>query len=646
MATEDTDIEKKKKKEDDYDDSPKEKIPYPTQIFYIISMEACERFSYYGMNAILTMYLIHLFERIYSRERAEDVSSTIYHIYKFGCYASGLIGAALADSFVGKYRTILYIGIVYTIGQGVLAFGAVGNGPDGINGFKNMPVSFIGIFLICFGTGGIKPCVVSLGADQFKVPEQAKQMASYFAMFYASINFGSMISTIVTPQLRRIKCMGEESCYSLAFGIPSILMFLALVSFVVGSRSYKKIIPDRNIVTLFFKVSWRALTRRKYKRKNQHWLDTAADIYDQETINDCKPVYSVGKLFLLYPMYWALYDQQGSRWTIQAMRMNGYTFGHQILPDQMQVANPILILTLIPLFDYVLYPALGKVGILKTPLQRIVTGCFLCGLAFVASGILELELRKGYPELPNDGQTKFFLHNGLDCSISARSQWNGDGIETSADVEPHKTLTEFLVVADSPSVSVTTLTTGGSCGENQIAFNVNMQAGESNTVLIYRDSAGKIVSLVSGENDQITKDNTDPMPFVRIISGLNRTCAAPAWKILRENKKKEKEFTVELHSTVGDSPALQLENAQEHTVTATCNETDNQWNIAFTYSFQVGASYNIFVTEQDRFEPMMVVEDNHIHIMWLLPQYTIVTVGEILFSITSLEFAYSQGGGQ
>ena len=66
------------------------------------------------------------------------MSSTIYHIYKFGCYASGLIGAAMADSFVGKYRTILYIGFVYTIGQAVLAFGAVGNGPGGIDGFKNM----------------------------------------------------------------------------------------------------------------------------------------------------------------------------------------------------------------------------------------------------------------------------------------------------------------------------------------------------------------------------------------------------------------------------------------------------------------------------------------------------------------------------
>ena len=50
LATDEADIEKKKRKDEDYDDSPKEKIPYPYQIFYIISMETCERFSYYGMN--------------------------------------------------------------------------------------------------------------------------------------------------------------------------------------------------------------------------------------------------------------------------------------------------------------------------------------------------------------------------------------------------------------------------------------------------------------------------------------------------------------------------------------------------------------------------------------------------------------------
>ena len=57
-----------------------------------------------------------------------------------------------------------------------------------------------------------------------------------------------------------------------------------------------------------------------------------------------------------------------------------------------------------------------------TPLQRIVTGCFLCGLAFVVSGVLELELKKGYPELPKDDQLKLFVHNSLDCPIITNNQ--------------------------------------------------------------------------------------------------------------------------------------------------------------------------------------------------------------------------------
>ena len=149
------------------------------------------------------------------------------------------------------------------------------------------------------------------------------------------------------------------------------------VFFWIGRNRYTKNIPERNIVILFFKCSWvcilgesssftwfklqHALIRRKYKSRQQHWLDVANDRYDQQTINEFKAVYNVGVLFLFYPMYWALYDQQGSRWTIQAMRMNGFTWGWQILPDQVQVINPVLILLFIPLFDKVLYPLLGKI---------------------------------------------------------------------------------------------------------------------------------------------------------------------------------------------------------------------------------------------------------------------------------------------
>merc|ERR1711892_226094 len=126
MATDEKDLEQSKaKQKKDEDVSPGKPLPYPKQIFFIISMETCERFSYYGMNTILTIYLISLFKRTYSEEKANDVSTIFYHVYKFGCYASGLIGAALADSYVGKYRTI----------------GAVGRGEGGILGFPNQPVS-------------------------------------------------------------------------------------------------------------------------------------------------------------------------------------------------------------------------------------------------------------------------------------------------------------------------------------------------------------------------------------------------------------------------------------------------------------------------------------------------------------------------
>lgn len=72
--------------------------------------------------------------------------------------------------------------------------------------------------------------------------------------------------------------------------------------------------------------------------------------------------------------------------------MDGEVFGYIIKPDQMQVLNPLLILAFIPIFDQGIYPALGKVGILKKPLQRLAMGGILAGCAFIISGFLELKL--------------------------------------------------------------------------------------------------------------------------------------------------------------------------------------------------------------------------------------------------------------
>ena len=93
---------------------------------------------------------------------------------------------------------------------------------------ENRFVSYVGLLLIAIGTGGIKPCVVSFGADQFTLPQQHEEMTTFFGIFYASINVGSMVSTVLTPIFRKESCMGEDSCYSLAFGVPAVLMFIAV----------------------------------------------------------------------------------------------------------------------------------------------------------------------------------------------------------------------------------------------------------------------------------------------------------------------------------------------------------------------------------------------------------------------------------
>ena len=70
--------------------------------------------------------------------------------------------------------------------------------------------------------------MVSFGADQFVLPQQRSEMSTFFGIFYASINFGSMISTILTPIFRKQSCLGEDECYTLAFGVPAVLMFVAV----------------------------------------------------------------------------------------------------------------------------------------------------------------------------------------------------------------------------------------------------------------------------------------------------------------------------------------------------------------------------------------------------------------------------------
>lgn len=112
-------------------------------------------------------------------------------------------------------------------------------------------MTLLGLALIALGSGGIKPCVSAFGGDQFKLPEQTKQVATFFSLFYFAINSGSLISTSITPILRQdVKCFDDDDCYSLAFGVPGVLMCVSIVIFVAGKFLYKIVPPTGNVVVL------------------------------------------------------------------------------------------------------------------------------------------------------------------------------------------------------------------------------------------------------------------------------------------------------------------------------------------------------------------------------------------------------------
>lgn len=150
---------------------------------------------------------------------------------------------------VNFYSTILYLSCVYAVGSWLIAIGAIPT--------LNLPaqtMTVLGLLLIGIGSGGIKPCVAAFGGDQFKIPEQARQLATFFSLFYFAINAGSLISTYLMPVLRGdVHCFGELSCFSLAFGVPGILMVFSIVVFMAGKSLYVVKKPTGNVIVDVFK---------------------------------------------------------------------------------------------------------------------------------------------------------------------------------------------------------------------------------------------------------------------------------------------------------------------------------------------------------------------------------------------------------
>ena len=419
---------------------------WPPQIKYIVGNEACERFSYYGMRSILAGYITGEVVKG-GLGQTDDTATSIIHLFVFVNYFMPLFGAWLSDKIIGRYHTILWVSLFYCAGHGVLACSDFAGGVNG-----KIILLCVGLGLIAFGSGGIKPCVSAFMGDQFK-PEQSHLLQKAYGAFYWSINLGSFFSFIVIPWIK------NRHGYSPAFLVPGILMAIATFVFWSGRKHYLHVPPSRETKTPgFFDVFFAAYRQSASPLAPLHYLLTtiglpilvmigltfvavfntlahhtvplvrgiglaalvcvglwyasvvisslvgrmelpesfwrgARNNYGESAINAARSVGPILFVFTFIPIFFSLFDQTNSTWVLQGGKMVPFDFfGFHVGAEEMQSANPAIVMILVPLLTVLVYPLIGRWA---SPLRRMSIGMFVAAFSYVMVALLQSRIEQG-----------------------------------------------------------------------------------------------------------------------------------------------------------------------------------------------------------------------------------------------------------
>src|SRR5579871_2413843 len=246
---------------------------HPPAFWFIFWGEFAERCSYYGMRAILPLYLLTAmgFE--------EGRMTSVYSLFKSACYFLPLLGGYLADRFFGKYWTIVGFSVPYVLGHFIL-------------GMETTTTMFIALALLAGGSGVIKPNISTLMGQTYdqKRPGQDQLRIAAFNWFYLSINIGALISMFCLPLIRThyirthlepsVLALAEaaeqngediarfasqeilQQAYRVAFSVPAGFMVLALAVFAAGKKTYALEKPERHELTPEERrLQWQTLRR-------------------------------------------------------------------------------------------------------------------------------------------------------------------------------------------------------------------------------------------------------------------------------------------------------------------------------------------------------------------------------------------------
>ena len=282
---------------------------HPRGLASLFFTEMWERFSYYGMRAILVLFMI---APAGTGGLGFDTAkaATIYGLYTGSVYGMSIPGGWLADRFLGARVAVLLGGIGIAIGNGLLALG-------------NTTLFYVGLCAIVAGTGLLKPNVSTMVGELYS--EHDLRRDSGFSIFYMGINLGAILSPLLCGYL------GERISWKLGFATASGVMILGLVQF------------------LFFRGTLAHVGRRPAARKTA----TGAHSHEPLTAGDWKRIAAIVVLFVFSAIFWMSFEQAGSSLTLFAEQLTRKNlFGFAFPASWFQSVEPIFVVLLAPLFSW------------------------------------------------------------------------------------------------------------------------------------------------------------------------------------------------------------------------------------------------------------------------------------------------------
>ena len=227
----------------------------------------------------------------------------------------------LADAVAGKFSVIFFSAIVYLVGAILVPIGSLSKtgkyvkperGSVLVNPNFKKAIYIIGLFLVAFGTGGIKANVSPFGADQVsnKGPQAIQK---FFIWFYWFINIGAFISFTLVVWVQ------QETSYFYGYLIPTCSIFISLVLFISGKRTYNIRPPAGSVLSNTLKIAkeaWKKSRSPSLPHPDvQHWLDRAKVSFggsnDDSDVENVKKVYRLIPVFGTFVLYWTIYAQVG-----------------------------------------------------------------------------------------------------------------------------------------------------------------------------------------------------------------------------------------------------------------------------------------------------------------------------------------------